>query len=138
MTLTLADLAVTYGKLVENHKIEEISLIILEMIAFIFDNIHFYINHMGDDFEALLNLLASLNLKSSCEVIAKAFKFQKEIYNLFWVQTAVQTKFQNPENVFAKINSFAENPTKLYFTNQNIFFQRNLNRLHPQKFGVFN
>ena len=90
ITLTLADLAVNFAKNVVKHKANEISLIILETLGFIFDNMHLYINYMSDDFEAILNLLNSLQLKSSPEVIARAFKFQKDIYNLFWDQSAVQ------------------------------------------------
>ena len=136
ITLTLADLAVNFAKNVVKHKANEISLIILETLGFIFDNMHLYINYMSDDFEAILNLLNSLQLKSSPEVIARAFKFQKDIYNLFWDQSAVQARFQNHEIIFQKIRMFSENTSKLYYTSENIFFQRLLIRFHPQKLRI--
>lgn len=113
-------------------------MIIIEMVAFIFDNLHLYVAYMGDDFEALLNLLTSMNLKTSAEIIGKTFKYQKDIYNLFWDQNSVQTKFQTPAVVFQKVSSFAENTNKLYFTSENIFFQRDITRFHPQVLRALN
>lgn len=138
LSLALADVAVTYGKTTEKLKVNEISLLILDMIGFIFENMHLFVIYMSDDFEAILNLLTSLSLKSSPEVIAKTFKFQKEIYNLFWDQNSVQMKFQNQAVVLAKIVSFTENTNKLYFTCENIFFQRFFIRFYPQIIRTFN
>ena len=94
LTLGLADAAASSGKQSDRKKINEISGIILDVIAFILDNLPTFIPYMADDFEGILNVLTSLHLKSDPAVLARAFKYQKEIYNLFWNQEAVQTRWK--------------------------------------------
>lgn len=132
LTLGLADAAASSGKQSDRKKINEISGIILDVIAFILDNLPTFIPYMADDFEGILNVLTSLHLKSDPAVLARAFKYQKEIYNLFWNQEAVQTRWENSQMVFEKIHSIADNHTKLYFTSENIFFQREFIRFYSQ------
>lgn len=130
LTLSLADGAIAASRATERRKAIEISMLIVEIIGFIIDHLHVFAAYMNDDFEGLLTLLASLQTRSSPEVLGRAYKYQKEVYNLFWAQADVQPRFQTPEAVFAKITSIADNSTKLYFASENIFFQRSINRVH--------
>jgi hypothetical protein len=132
LTLGLADAAAASAKQSDRKKVNEISGIILDVVGFILDNLPTFINFMADDFEGLLNVLTSLHLRSSPEVLARAFRYQKEIYNLFWNQEALQSRWSNSAAVFERVRVFADNHTKLYFTCENIFFQRRLTRFHPQ------
>jgi hypothetical protein len=124
ITLSLADMVVNFSTTGEMQKGNEISLVILDIIGFILNHLHLYVNFMGDDFEALFNLLNSLHMKSSSEVVSKTSIFQKDLYNLFWDQKNVCGKFKNEEAIFGKVKQYCENTNKLYYTNENIFFQR--------------
>jgi len=124
ITLTLADLAINFAKNLEKHKANEISLINLDILTFIFEHLETYINYMGDDFEALLNLMNSFHFKTSPEIVVKTSKIQKDIYNLFWNQSVLKGKFKNEDLIFERVKSFSENVNKLYYTSENIYFQR--------------
>ena len=132
-TLVLCDLTLENGNLQGTDKASEISLLILDILAYIFDNLALFIAFLNDDFEAILNMLISLSKKTKLEIVYKTLKFQEEIYTLFWSRETLHPRFQGQPILLAKMDEIASNTSKLYFSSENIYFQSRLIRLPPEK-----
>jgi len=132
-TLVLCDLTQENGSLQGDNKSNEISMLILDILAYIFDHLKIFIAHLNDDFEAILNMLISLSKKSKLEIVYKTIKFEEEIYNLFWNRAALDSKYENSPAVFEKIDDILANANKLYFSSENIYFQSSLIRLPAEE-----
>ena len=132
-TLVLCDLTLENGSLQGENKASEISFLILDILAYIFDHLKFFITFLNDDFEAILNMLISLSKKSKLDIIYKTIKFQEEIYSLFWSRETMNLKYHNQPALIAKIDEIISNTNKLYFSSENIYFQSELIRLPAEK-----
>ena len=135
-TLVLCDLTLENGSSKADNKATEISALILDILTYIFDNLHIFISYMGDDFEPVLNLLVSLSKKSKLDIVYKTVKFEEHIYNLFWNSELIEDKLVNPKIVLEKIEQVRTNSNKLYFSSENLYFQSSLKRLPAKKLRI--
>ena len=67
-TLVLCDLTLENGSLQGENKGKDISYLILDILAYIFDNLKMFIVNLNDDFEAILNMFISLSKKNELDI----------------------------------------------------------------------
>ena len=102
----------------------EISMEILTLISFIMENLDIFSNYLNNDFETILNVLSQLTKKKFLPVVIKSLDMQEDIFNLFWKQDNLKIKNLNySKSVLGNFVKLTKNPEKIYFSNENIFFQ---------------
>ena len=106
----------------------EVSGLILDNLTFIFGNFDVFIDLINDDFEGILNILISLTNKYSLDIVYKAVKLQEELFFLFWDPREVKAKYD--ESLASRFKAKLSESTKVYFANENIYFQSKLTRFH--------
>ena len=123
-TLILCDLCSQTNQNQNPKQSNEISMEILSLLSFIKDNLQIFSNFLNNDFETILNLLSNLTKKHFLPVVIKSLDMQEEIFNLFWKQNDL--KIENgefSEHVLENFLKLTKNSEKIYFSNENIYFQ---------------
>lgn len=114
-----------------------IAQLILKNLGFIFENFSILIDNLHDDFETILKTLINLTNNSSLEIVNNAVKYQEELFFLFWEPEEVKQKF--PEELVSKFSLIIKDSKKIFFANENIYFQSKLNSiLHENPYQPYN
>jgi brefeldin A-inhibited guanine nucleotide-exchange protein len=123
-TLILCDLCTQTLHQEFNKQSNEISMEILSLITFIFENLDTFSGYLQNDFENILNLLSQLTKKNFLPVVIKSLDLQDDIFNMFWKQDNLNLKnIPFSEVVSKNFNHLTKNSEKIYFSNENIYFQ---------------
>lgn len=132
-TLMLSDLSLESTGNKDKKRQFEVSNLIIDNLIYIFNNFEIFIDYINDDFEGILNILISLTNKYSLDIVYKAVKLQEELFFLFWDPQEVKAKYG--ENLTSKFHGKISESVKIYFANDNIYFQSKINRFHIKSIG---
>lgn len=132
-TLVLSDLSLESSGNRDKKRQTEVSNLVLDNLAYIFANFDTFLDFINDDFEGVLNILISLTNKHSLDVVYKAVKLQEELFFLFWEPAEVRAKYG--EALTARFRAKIAESDKVYFADDNVYFRRELTRLHPARAG---
>lgn len=132
-TLMLSDLSLESSGNKDKKRQFEVSNLILDTLTYVFTNFDLFIDFINDDFEGILNILINLTNKYSLDIVYKAVKLQEELFFLFWEPEEVTAKYG--EALTTRFRAKIGDSTKVYFANDNIYFQSKLSSVHPQSAG---
>lgn len=133
--LMLSDLSLESSGNKDKKRQYEVSNLILDNITYIFNNFETFIDYINDDFEGILNILISLTNKHSLDIVYRAVKLQEELFFFFWDPQEVKAKYGDV--VTSRFHTRISESTKVYFANDNIYFQSNLIRFYIESARKF-
>ena len=124
----LSDLSLESSSDKDKKKQFEISSLVLDNLNYIFSSFGILIDYINDDFEGIINILISLTNKQTLDIVYRAVKLQEELFFLFWDPKEIKSKYD--DNVTTRFSGKIANSSKVYFANDNIYFQSKLKRFH--------